>query len=221
MKKFSNSISTAILVLASVFAAGCSKDKDKPAPVTPLLSQSSVTVAAGATASVSITAGVAPFSVTVADKTLATATVSGSDITISGVAAGATTFTVKGSDGGGTSAIALTVQPAATPDADAAFKADATLRWGATANAATTNLFYKDKSGSLFDTPTHKTGYTTPDGDMLFIEWEGTGSSGSIRTKTGVTPLHSLRIVQTTAEKIWIEYQTTQTAAKVQAVQRW
>ena len=96
MKSIIKKFGLAVAAMAIIFT-GC-KDDEKPA-VIPTFSPEIVVVQAGNAETASIT-GTAPFEVTSASSSVATASVNGNTVTITGVAAGSTTVTVTGSDGG-------------------------------------------------------------------------------------------------------------------------
>ena len=104
------------LIIASVaiIFTGCKKDKD---PVTPKFSPEIVSVTEGSAATATITAGTAPFTATSSSTGIATASVEGNTITITGVAVGTTTVAVTGSDGGSANlAVSVNAKGANDPD---------------------------------------------------------------------------------------------------------
>ena len=212
-----------ISVLSLVFSllSGCSKDEPSQ-PSTPValqFSSSLVEVEEGKTTEVSITKGVAPYTLTSSSPSVATATVNGSKIAVQGVKAGTATLTVKGNDGG-TGTVNVNVSP--PPDPYAEFKADASPRFegGDQPTVKLTDashLFYVDK-GELFSSTKKKIGYATRDGSLhYFIEWEGDASVGvkanpTLRTETAVFLLLNLQVVKSEGGTIWIIARRTETS---------
>ena len=89
-----------LLVTCMVFIlAGCDKDDEK-VPVNPTLNPSIVSVKKGAAATVNITGGEAPYTVTSSATNIASVSVNGNTITITGVTAGNATITVIAKDSG-------------------------------------------------------------------------------------------------------------------------
>ncbi len=104
-----------VLILTVVLSFTFCKSDDGPAePVIPVLSPSTVDVAVNGQASVSISSGVEPFSLSNVDVTKASVSLSGRIITVQGIAPGSFTATVSGSDGGKVS-LAITVADIKAP----------------------------------------------------------------------------------------------------------
>jgi len=209
-------------LVALVTIVGCHKDPDpEPIPqppvtvVIPKLSVASVTVEEGKTATANVTEGKTPFTVTVANPSLATATVNGGQITFSGLVAGQTTFTVKGSDGGTSAAIPLTVTAADPPDPNAEFKADGEIRWVVGSETLQNRMFYKDEGGQLLSSTKNKIGWATTDAVTYeFIEFVGSPAIGalnspSVRSQSGVITPIKAEVVQIKDGKVWIVLKET------------
>ena len=219
-----NNIKTLIATLiVCVLITGCPPGPD--GPITPGLSQSSVTIEEGKTAEVTITKGIPPYNVTVSSS-IATATVSDHKITIKAISAGSAKITVQGADLG-SSTINLTI----TADPYKAFKADATLRFegaGITTvkNIDAKQLFYSDKGG-LYASTKNKLGYASVDGSSYyFVEWSGDAGVGnktnpSLRTQNGEVALQSLQIVKSEGGALWVVYKQNASSAEGRIVQKW
>jgi len=98
MKSFIQKFGLTIAVMAIIFT-GCSKDDEK-APIYPTFSPDIVSVTEGSSANATILTGVEPFTVNSSSNAIATASVDGKTITITGVSDGAVNITVTGKDGG-------------------------------------------------------------------------------------------------------------------------
>jgi hypothetical protein len=221
-------------VLIVLIMIGCKKDPDPepfPAVITPELAVTKVMVKVYEVVDITITKGKSPFRVTVANSLLATAYIDGSHVVIEGRAIGTTTFTVKGSDGGTTAAIPLTVT-AADPPADpyAAFKENATLRiengLKVRNNLNSDSVFYRDQ-GKLFSSEKVKIGWATSDGiSYELIEFTGTPAVGvptgaTIRNQSGVITPHTIEILKVAEGKVWIVFKKTSGSAEEKWVQYW
>ncbi|MDR1169723.1 MAG: hypothetical protein LBK97_02685 [Prevotellaceae bacterium] len=228
-----------IMVLSAVclFLAGCDKEKNEPdapaAPKIPTLSLTSVTLEEGESQEVSVSNGVAPYSVSISPLGIAGTAINGSRLIITGIVAGNAIATVHGSDGGKTS-ISITVTEKAV-DIHSAFKADTTLRIELTngkvirnipsANEPSPYIFYRDAGNQLFASPKTKIGYAERDASsFFFIEWTGDASAGtkdspSVRTENGVEPLSSIEIIQVKDRMIWLIWTSGNASGKL--VQKW
>lgn len=89
MKRLSSIMS---ILLVSLFFVACDK-KDQPDPKL-TLTPSTVEVKVTEDATVKVSGGTTPFTVVEADKTIATATVTNSDVKVTGVKEGQTTIAV-------------------------------------------------------------------------------------------------------------------------------
>ena len=101
-----------IMAAMAIILTSCKEDPD---PVAPSFSPDAVSVIEGSSATVSITAGSAPFTVQISSASVATASVDGRTITVTGVSAGSATINVTGSDGG-FATLAVTVTQRAIND---------------------------------------------------------------------------------------------------------
>ena len=121
IKKFGLAVAAMAIILT-----GC-KDDEKD-PVAPTFDPASASVVAGNTVQVSITGGEAPFELAGGDAGIARTSVSGSTISIEGVAAGSTNVTVIGNDNGrATLSVSVTARPSTTPTLSATTATIATL----------------------------------------------------------------------------------------------
>lgn len=212
------------MFVATLLVTAC--NGDDPDPIQPIaisFSQASITIEEGKTGEVTITSGVAPYAVSPANATVATARVNGNTITITAIAAGSTQIRVVGKDGG-SGTVSLTV----SADPLKAFKADATLRWELSTqtikNTDSKHLFYKDL-GKLLSSSKSKLGYGDRNGSVfVFVEWEGAVSLGAkqnatLRTESGVVPLSTLDIVQLKDGLIWLI--AKEGSKEIRIVQKW
>jgi len=206
------------LLISLLLLIGCGGKDPIELPITPEFSQSHVTLEESKMVEVMILAGTPSYVVISAAPTIATATVSGSKISISGVKAGTTTLTVTGSDQGKAN-IAVTVTPLPVIDPYESFKADGALRFEMPGipiikNVNASHLFYVDR-GLLFSSAKSKLGYASRDGTAFaFFEWNGdatigTKSNPSLRQGTTSVPLKSLEILKVEGKKLWILATTT------------
>ncbi|MDR2586031.1 MAG: hypothetical protein LBC84_07440 [Prevotellaceae bacterium] len=215
-----------IVLFAALFLYGCPGGMDSGTGIS--LSNNSIVVNQGSTVVVNITIGTAPYSVSTGNSSIATASISGSTVRVVGVSPGNTIIGVTGGNG---SAAYISVAVVGSSDPDAAFKADAALRFegagGATIRESdATHLFYADKGG-LFSSTKNKVGYATRSGSVYyFVEWTGDASVGSksspsLRTQGGTSSLYSLDVVQYKDGKLWIKYKQTSGSAEGRVVQNW
>ncbi|MDR2127395.1 MAG: hypothetical protein LBP63_11290 [Prevotellaceae bacterium] len=132
-------------------------------------------------------------------------TISGNKLTISGIKAGNATVTVTGSDGGKAN---LTISVTKKTDPDAAFKADATLRWETVGEATidinnTSYTFVADR-GTLFSSTQNKWGHASLDGQRFrLIEW---GTSPQMRTENGIVTVTSFQSVKEEGKIVWMKF---------------
>jgi len=87
------------IFFAAAISSSCTKSPETPEAVDLVLDKTSVEMNAGSTETVSITKGNDGYSVKVAAENIASATLSGKTITVSGIAAGSTTATVSDKQG--------------------------------------------------------------------------------------------------------------------------
>jgi hypothetical protein len=226
-------ISVIILVVVSIFSAGCDKKDETEAPQTPTLSETSLTLEEGESKEVTVSNGVSPYSASISPLGIAGTAINGSRLIITGVKPGNAIATVHGSDGGKASVFITVVEK--TVDVYSEFKADATLRIKLTNGTTVYNLplagesspyiFYRDKGNELFSSAKTKIGYARRDAStFFFLEWDGdislgTKSAPTIRTETGLESLNSIEIVQVKDMMIWIVWNSG--LASGQMVQRW
>ncbi len=117
MKLFKN-ISFMMATCLVLFLASC---KDKNDPVNPTLNPDIVSVKQGAAATVAISGGEAPYTVESSANDIATVTVNGSNLTVTGVALGTANVTVSAKDGGrSTLAVAVNAKDPSDPTLDPA-----------------------------------------------------------------------------------------------------
>ena len=137
MKALNQSLINTITVIFFLFLlTGCPPPVD-PNPV--VLSLDTVSMEAGKTTEVMVTQGANPFNVSSSAPSVATATINGNKLTISGISQGKATITVSDINKSSAS-ITVTVSD---------WKADASLRFepadrGAVKNADCSYLFYSD-----------------------------------------------------------------------------
>ena len=107
------SIYVLFLTCLAISLTGCQKDDDKD-PVKPTLSPSSISVKQGATATVSISGGEAPYTATSSATSIASVSINGNTITVTGVAVGNATVIVT-TKNSGRSELSVTVTEADAP----------------------------------------------------------------------------------------------------------
>ena len=99
MKRKVQNLALMVALLSTIFTGCKDEDNDKD-PITPTFSPDIVSVVEGSSATASILSGVEPFTVQSSSDAVASASVDGKTITISGKTAGAAQITVSGKDGG-------------------------------------------------------------------------------------------------------------------------
>ena len=212
----------ATLAACIILLSGCSGDTaTAPAPVPVQLSQSAVSLEAGQTVEINISKGTPPFTVSVSDPSVASATISGNKVTITCISAGTAIIRVTGSD-----------KEVASISVTVAAKADATPRFELPGGSIIKNtdaayLFYSDK-GNLFSSTKYKLGYSPRDGKIYyFVEWNrndgtgvGTKSGASLRTQTGTVTLYSLDVLKYEGGVIWVTYKQTASSSEGRIVQK-
>ncbi|MDR2496845.1 MAG: hypothetical protein LBD21_06930 [Tannerellaceae bacterium] len=113
MKTFQK-LSVAIATATVIIFTACEKKENDP--LIPSLSPASVTVEAGSSAAVSVSGGLEPFTATSSDQSKASAKVDGRTLTVTGVAEGQASITLRGSDGGSTQLpVSINPKPASAP----------------------------------------------------------------------------------------------------------
>jgi len=217
---------TGTLFVIMVLCTHCSKKEDPPQePEAIEVSTESIALEKGTQVDLTISKGKSPFSVSSANQSIATVSISGNIVTISGVAEGETNVNITSADNAKKQ---ITVTVASDPFET--FKADATLRFEMNEEIIKnreSNLLFITDAGLLFSSTKSKVGFGTKDGlTLTLIEWDGDISVGaknnaSIRTLSGVTPIPYFEILKSQDGVIWAVYKQSESGATERFVQKW
>ncbi|MDR2498355.1 MAG: Ig-like domain-containing protein [Tannerellaceae bacterium] len=111
-------LSVAIAMATAIIFTACEKKENDP--LIPSLSPASLTVEVGSSVTSAITGGLEPFTATSSDQAKASAKVDGRTVTVTALAEGQATITVRGDDGGSAQiAVTINPKPASAPNLSA------------------------------------------------------------------------------------------------------